>query len=69
MRSWEEIFTCILFWSAGSTTVAEMAQAAKERRCRFIAITDHTKGLKIANGLNESDWLNKAMRLTQRMRL
>jgi len=53
MRSWEEIFTCILFWSAGSTTVAEMAQAAKERRYRFIAITDHTKGLKIANGLNE----------------
>jgi histidinol phosphatase-like PHP family hydrolase len=40
-------------WSDGSVTVAEMAQAAKEREYRFIAITDHTNGLKIANGLNE----------------
>jgi putative hydrolase len=40
-------------WSDGSATVAEMAQAAKERRYRFIAVTDHTKGLKIANGLDE----------------
>lgn len=30
-----------------------MAQAAKERGYRFISITDHTKGLKITNGLNE----------------
>ena len=40
-------------WSDGSATVAKMAQAAKNRGYRFIAITDQTKGLKIANGLDE----------------
>ena len=40
-------------WSDGSASVVEMAQTAKERSYRFIAITDHTKGLKVANGLNE----------------
>jgi histidinol phosphatase-like PHP family hydrolase len=40
-------------WSDGSGSVAEMARAAIERRYRYIAITDHTKGLKIARGLNE----------------
>ncbi|MFY9986353.1 MAG: PHP domain-containing protein [Chthoniobacterales bacterium] len=40
-------------WSDGSATIGEMAEAAKEHGYEFIAITDHTKGLKIANGLNE----------------
>jgi hypothetical protein len=40
-------------WSDGSATVTEMARAAEDHGYRFIAITDHTKGLKIANGLNE----------------
>jgi histidinol phosphatase-like PHP family hydrolase len=46
-------------WSDGSSTVAEMARAAEERGYRFIAITDHTKGLKIANGLNEQRLLEQ----------
>jgi histidinol phosphatase-like PHP family hydrolase len=46
-------------WSDGSSTVAEMARAAEEREYRFIAITDHTKGLKIANGLNEQRLLEQ----------
>lgn len=46
-------------WSDGSSTVAEMARTAEERGYRFIAITDHTKGLKIANGLNEQRLLEQ----------
>jgi histidinol phosphatase-like PHP family hydrolase len=40
-------------WSDGIGTVAEMATAAKDRRYCFLAITDHTKALKIARGLSE----------------
>src|SRR5947199_10855979 len=31
-----------------------MGDAAKERSYEYIAITDHSKGLKIAGGINES---------------
>jgi PHP domain-containing protein len=40
-------------WSDGSGTVAEMAVAARDRGYRYLAITDHTKALKTARGLNE----------------
>jgi histidinol phosphatase-like PHP family hydrolase len=40
-------------WSDGSATIAEMANAAKERSYEYIAITDHSKGLKIAGGIDE----------------
>ena len=40
-------------WSDGSATVADMAAGAAQRGLRYIAITDHTKGLAIANGLDE----------------
>jgi hypothetical protein len=46
-------------WSDGSATVAETAQAAKERGYQYLSITDHTKGLKIANGLNEDRLLQQ----------
>jgi histidinol phosphatase-like PHP family hydrolase len=41
-------------WSDGSGTVEEMALAAKERGYEYIAITDHSKGLKIAGGIDEA---------------
>jgi histidinol phosphatase-like PHP family hydrolase len=41
-------------WSDGSGSISEMAAAAIERRYQYIGITDHTKGLKIANGLDET---------------
>ena len=41
-------------WSDGSGAIAEMGDAAKERSYEYIAITDHSKGLKIAGGINES---------------
>ena len=40
-------------WSDGSGTIEEMARAASERGYKYIAITDHSKGLKIAGGIDE----------------
>ena len=41
-------------WSDGSGTIREMAEAAQQRSYSYIAITDHSKGLKIAGGIDES---------------
>jgi histidinol phosphatase-like PHP family hydrolase len=38
-------------WSDGSGSIEEMAEAALERRYEYIAITDHSQGLKIAGGI------------------
>lgn len=40
-------------YSDGSGTIAEMAAVADERYYEYIAITDHSKGLKIAGGIDE----------------
>jgi len=40
-------------WSDGSGSVAEMADAAVKREYDYIAITDHSKALKIAGGIDE----------------
>jgi histidinol phosphatase-like PHP family hydrolase len=40
-------------YSDGSGTIAEMADAARQRNYEYIAITDHSKGLKIAGGIDE----------------
>ena len=40
-------------WSDGSGTVAEMSDAAAKRSYEYIAITDHSKALKIAGGIDE----------------
>src|SRR5688572_5862583 len=42
-------------WSDGSGTVGEMAQAAMGLGYQYIGITDHSKGLKIAGGINEAE--------------
>jgi len=42
-------------WSDGSGTVRDMAEAAIARGYEYIAITDHSKGLKIAGGINEAE--------------
>jgi histidinol phosphatase-like PHP family hydrolase len=47
-------------WSDGSGTVADMAEAAKARGYEYIAITDHSKGLKIAGGINEAQLRQQA---------
>jgi PHP domain-containing protein len=45
-----QMHTC---WSDGSGTIAAMAAAARERGYEYVAITDHSKGLKIAGGIGE----------------
>jgi len=40
-------------WSDGSGSITEMARAGLERGYEYIAITDHSKGLKIAGGIDE----------------
>ncbi|HZR79419.1 MAG TPA: PHP domain-containing protein, partial [Chthoniobacterales bacterium] len=40
-------------YSDGSGTIAEMADAAGARKYEYIGITDHSKGLKIAGGIDE----------------
>ena len=38
-------------WSDGSGSIRDMAEAAVSRGYSYIAITDHSKGLKIAGGI------------------
>lgn len=40
-------------WSDGTAEIEEMADAASSLGYEYMAVTDHTKGLKIANGLDE----------------
>ncbi|MFG6116461.1 DNA polymerase/3'-5' exonuclease PolX [Halobacillus sp. MO56] len=40
-------------WSDGAQSIREMAEEAKAKGYEFIAITDHSKYLRVANGLNE----------------
>src|SRR5437773_6193243 len=53
-------------WSDGSGTIAEMADAAKERSYEYIAITDHSKGLKIAAVSTNGPSASKRWRLLGR---
>lgn len=41
-------------WSDGAQSVEEMVLQAREKGYSFIAITDHSKFLKVANGLDET---------------
>ncbi len=40
-------------WSDGAQSIREMAERSKNMGYEYIAITDHSKYLRIANGLNE----------------
>jgi len=42
-------------WSDGAGSIQEMAEAAQGLAYEYIAITDHSKGLKIARGIDEDD--------------
>jgi histidinol phosphatase-like PHP family hydrolase len=52
-------------WSDGSATIAEMADAAKERSYEYIAITDHSKALKIASGIDERALKRQGMEIAK----
>jgi DNA polymerase (family 10) len=47
-------------WSDGDASIADMAEAAVTRGYEYIAITDHTKELKIAGGINEQQLRRQA---------
>src|SRR5438067_2327502 len=47
-------------WSDGSGNIEEMARAALDRGYGFIAVTDHSKGLKIAGGIDEEQLQQQA---------
>lgn len=42
-----------------------MAQAAKERHYEYISITDHSKGLKIAGGIDEAALAEQAVEIAE----
>lgn len=52
-------------WSDGSGSVAEMAAAGAARGYEYIAITDHSKGLKIAGGINEEELAEQSTEIAQ----
>lgn len=41
-------------WSDGAESIEEMVQYARSMKYQYIAITDHSKFLRVANGLNET---------------
>ena len=47
-------------WSDGSGSIENMAGAAAERGYQYVAITDHSKGLKIAGGITEEQLQQQA---------
>ena len=51
-------------WSDGSGSVQEMAEAAASRGYSYIAITDHSKGLKIAGGIDEDQLAKQGEEIT-----
>jgi len=51
--------------SDGTATIEEMARGAKAFGLDYIAITDHTKSLAIAGGLEEQELLEQADKITQ----
>lgn len=50
-------------WSDGSHSLEELVDAAKQYGYSYIAITDHSKGLGIAGGLNEEQLLEQKKKI------
>jgi len=46
-------------WSDGASTIEEIALKAIEMGYKYIAITEHSKSLRVANGLSEEDLLKR----------
>lgn len=50
---------CHSLWSDGINTIEEMAEAAKAMGYAYIALTDHSQSLRVANGLRIPDLKKK----------
>src|SRR5205085_3049258 len=46
-------------WSDGAGTIRDLAEAACARGYQYVGITDHSKGLKIAGGIDENELLEQ----------
>jgi DNA polymerase (family X) len=46
-------------WSDGKKSIVEMAEAAKERGWKYLAVTDHSKSLGVAGGLTEEELVSQ----------
>ena len=46
-------------WSDGTSSIEEIAKAARERGYQYIALCDHSKSLRIAHGLDETRLLKQ----------
>src|SRR5207248_11502510 len=53
-------------WSDGSGSIEQMAEAAAALNYEYIAITDHSKGLKIAGGINEEQLRQQAAEIDRK---
>ena len=51
--------------SDGTATIEEMARGAKEFGLDYVAITDHTKSLAVAGGLDEQELLQQAEKIAE----
>lgn len=49
----------------GTMSIEDMALAASEFGLQYIAITDHTKSLRLTNGLDESQLLDQANKIVE----
>jgi histidinol phosphatase-like PHP family hydrolase len=47
-------------WSDGSASILEMARAGQARGYNYIGITDHSRGLKIAGGIDEDQFATQS---------
>ena len=52
------------YWSDGLASPKTMTQTTKDLGLDYIAITDHSRSLRIQNGLSASAWMNQAVSLT-----
>ena len=53
-------------FSDGGATLAEMTDAAAARGYDYVAITDHTKGLPVANGKDEAAFVEQSREIADR---
>ncbi len=56
---------CHSSWNGGQNTILEMAKAAQARGYHYIGIADHTKFLRIENGLDERQLLRQRQEINE----
>ena len=50
-------------WSDGAHSIEEMVEACRKKGYQYMAITDHSQYLKVANGLTAERLRNKEKKL------